>query len=98
MLLFDRRTLPITRRREIGQGSNHTYSAAHVHWIVRQIYGVWFVLVLSIAVLVLVLDSIFAYRFCSLDQPSDHRYDSFQVRYSAEWIVQHATTGREQGD
>ncbi|MEY2724311.1 MAG: hypothetical protein RLZZ458_178 [Planctomycetota bacterium] len=27
-------TAAITWRREIGQGSNRTFSAAHVHWIV----------------------------------------------------------------
>ena len=33
------RTLPITWRREIGQGSSRTYSAAHVHWIVIRRVG-----------------------------------------------------------
>jgi len=41
-----------------------------------------FVLVLSIAVLVLVLDSILRYPGGSLDQSSQHRYDLFQVRFS----------------
>ena len=45
-------------------------------------FRVWFVLVLSIAVLVLVLDSFLRYPGGSLDQSSYHRYDSFQVRFT----------------
>ena len=42
------------------------------------------VLVLSIAVLVLVLDSIFRNGPCLLNLPTEHRYDSFSVRFSAK--------------
>jgi hypothetical protein len=45
-------------------------------------FRVWFVLVLSIAVLVLVLDSFLRYPAGSLEQSSYHQYDSFQVRFT----------------
>ena len=41
------------------------------------------VLVLSIAVLVLVLDSILRYSGGSLDQSSQHRYDPLQIAFAA---------------
>lgn len=59
-------------------------------------YGVGFVLVLSIAVLVLVLDPIFGYRFCWLNLPSEHRDDSLQVRFFAKvGFLVHGVTNRQ---
>jgi hypothetical protein len=45
-------------------------------------FGGGIVLVLSIAVLVLVLDSIFRYSVHSLNQSSEHRYNPFQVGFT----------------
>jgi hypothetical protein len=44
--------------------------------------GIFFVLVLSIAVLVLVLECVFGNPMRPLDQPSEHRHDPFQFRFA----------------